>query len=316
MDTNPDITFSVTEKIHGANFSFYCDGLTVEVLKRSGLITDANFFSHKRILKKYITDVQTCFSKIKQDYPTLKAVTIFGELFGGYYPNISNPLTSQPVQKEIHYTPSIDVLVFDIIIVDESDKIYLSPTDIIKYLDQLNLKPIPIAKNITFDEIKTLDPVFVTTIPGLYGLNPINNNFAEGWVVKANVAWIGTNRPIIKIKNNTFIENDTPKANKKIKPKLNNDSSKELDNLIQELIGYCNRMRYVNLLSKIGIEEPMDVQYKLFIEDAIKDFVETLSEDNKQIINTFIRKVKWFVQKQLVDNQTLEKWLQEYNTPI
>jgi ABC-type uncharacterized transport system ATPase subunit len=48
---NNDINWYATEKIHGANFSFISDGVTVQHAQRSGII-EGNFMNHLAFVDK------------------------------------------------------------------------------------------------------------------------------------------------------------------------------------------------------------------------------------------------------------------------
>ena len=52
--------------------------------------------------------------KIKNEYTDAMIIIIYGELFGGIYPDINTGF--KPVQKGIYYSPSIHFIAFDIYI--------------------------------------------------------------------------------------------------------------------------------------------------------------------------------------------------------
>jgi Rnl2 family RNA ligase len=85
----------VTEKIHGANFCFVCDndGQRVRCGKRTSLLSDTDeFFGYKRrLLNEIIPKIQQLFQFVKNIYPNLEKLYVFGELFGGYYPHPDVP---------------------------------------------------------------------------------------------------------------------------------------------------------------------------------------------------------------------------------
>ena len=78
----------VTEKIHGANFSFHTDGVIVKIARRRAILADdESFFNYQRaeFMKTYPEKMKEVFSAICKLYPVknICQVSVFGELFGG-----------------------------------------------------------------------------------------------------------------------------------------------------------------------------------------------------------------------------------------
>ena len=89
MNIEPKKTkWVVTEKIHGANFSFHTDGETVEVARRRGLLKkDENFFNYldAEFMKTYPNIMKEVFPAVcdVMQRKDIIQVSIYGELFGG-----------------------------------------------------------------------------------------------------------------------------------------------------------------------------------------------------------------------------------------
>jgi len=62
----------VTEKINGANFSYYCDGKIIKYAKRTNFLDDnTDFFNYKYCVQKYNDMVMKLFHYMKK-YDTIK----------------------------------------------------------------------------------------------------------------------------------------------------------------------------------------------------------------------------------------------------
>lgn len=326
---NKNIEWIALEKIHGANLSFLTDGVTISTAKRSGIIDDKeNFFNSTKITEKYQKDVLEIFHRIKasNNIPNIVTVQLYGEVFGGSY--IGFESSSKPVQKGVYYKPEIDFLIFDIRI-NTSDIVpnfrengkevywswYLAQDEINKIVEGLNIKTIPIEKKGPFSEIVTMNPVFVTKIPSLYGLPVIENNMAEGYVFKTNENHVCHHtRPIIKTKN-TKIFGEIDMCAEKMCTNLS-------DNLISNLIRYCTQNRFNNTISKIGRDSHIEKITGIYIADVVKDFEkdfnDTIDELNQEKTTdenrkAYIKKLKGFVHSYLMREGCIEMWLGELN---
>lgn len=85
--TDNETKWIATEKIHGTNYSFLYEP-TNEVIpcRRSGTLSiDPSFYNHLSVFNKYKDNLPNIFSKLKELYPTLKQIQLYGELFGGLY---------------------------------------------------------------------------------------------------------------------------------------------------------------------------------------------------------------------------------------
>lgn len=100
--------FVVTEKINGANFSFWTDDESLKVAKRSRwLFDDEDFYSHKAVVEKYSPHVRELYGKMVREGKCAKGdtITVFGELYGG-----------DKLQSRIPYQDHMDFIAFDIFI--------------------------------------------------------------------------------------------------------------------------------------------------------------------------------------------------------
>ncbi len=106
--------WNVTEKVHGANFQFGTNGEDVQAGSRNKMVDQEDLikFHHCGELldlhKQQILNLFVIINKINM----CKQVTVFGEIFGGSYPE--HKQTRKPVQKEILYCPNVSFGAFDI----------------------------------------------------------------------------------------------------------------------------------------------------------------------------------------------------------
>lgn len=115
-----------SEKIHGCNFSVYCDGDIVKYGRRNDYITKdipidsgkidtffvESFYSAPKIVSGFHNKLGDLFKSLKEHYPTIKNYTLYGEYFGGNWIEKTES-KAKPVQTGIKYTPNHEYLVFD-----------------------------------------------------------------------------------------------------------------------------------------------------------------------------------------------------------
>ncbi len=203
----------VTEKIHGANFSFIYQNQQLHFAKRKALLkwTD-DFFGFQTVIQRIENQIIQLFEVLSNDIKATQYI-IYGELFGGYYPHdkVEQNDEVQAIQTGIYYTPDIHFCAFDIAIINEDNqKIYLDYSEALDYFEQFQLVHAqPLFKG-NFNEVVEFDIQINSIMPSLFNLPQIEPNLIEGIVVKP-LAHTHLNlpiRPIIKIKNPVFEENE------------------------------------------------------------------------------------------------------------
>jgi Rnl2 family RNA ligase len=206
-------------------------------------------------------------------FGNLDKIQIYGELFGGLYnhPDVMKE-NAGCVQKGIQYNPDIKFIIFDISYKMNNTTNYLSHYDVINISKKYNLLYSEILHEDTLDNLLKLSPVFQTTIPNLFNLPKIDNNFAEGYVLKpCNTIFLhnGT-RVIIKYKNPSFGEVDAGMIETKIS--YSRQPSK-LDPHKKLFLPYLNNNRLMSVKSKLTEEECLnnDLVIDKLIDDAHED---------------------------------------------
>jgi Rnl2 family RNA ligase len=270
-----DVEWLATEKIHGANFSAITDGNTVSWARRTGVIKkDEKFNNYQKVTKDLEDDIKELFNIIKFANKSIKieSIQVYGELFGGVYPHEDIPKVTgvSKVQDGIYYHPDIKFMVFDIRYTLDNDKAiyYFDYDNLLKYVDKIkNLKTCPILFRGKLDELTKLDPYFQTTIPNLFGLPPIPNNYAEGYVLKPSKTVYNNKgeRVVLKLKRSNLSEKITD-------INLAKNSSKNSDAKYL-VFSYLNENRLASVKSKLTDDEKEDKNFVVdkLVEDAWKD---------------------------------------------
>ncbi len=173
----------VQEKAHGANLSFRTDdGEHWAAGKRTALLpADERFYSHQELLAAHLDRLRELYRLVREKVPDATgSLVVFGEVIGGDYPGVKNALYPK-VQKGVFYVPDHRFYAFDIL-VGGAD--YL-PVDLANEL--FKTTGIVYAKSLfrgSLAEALEYPNDFSSTIPELYGFNAINDNVAEGTIIR------------------------------------------------------------------------------------------------------------------------------------
>ena len=246
----------VTEKIHGANFSFWCDGEVVKVASRSQFV-DGTFYGCQSVIDRYSPLV---LEYHQQRLPVGSTLVIFGELFG------------QGVQKEVEYGHK-DFRAFDVVISDTVQR----KDSAIACCEQIGIPFSPVIFTGSFKECMEICNTFqsLLTPDGYEG-----DNFAEGLVIEpVEPRWFNTGSRV-------YFKNKTPAfSEKKSKPKdkqvfdLSDSDCQVMDTLLE----YNTPQRVANVLSKFGQVESKDFGkiLGLMLQDMLEDFTKETELDAK-----------------------------------
>lgn len=242
----------VSEKTHGANFGVYYNGSEVRYAKRTSFIDLASsFFGFQSLAQSLDTLAKMVWATVNVD--KTDQIVIYGELCGGYYahPEVEKT-TASKVQREIDYSPKLEFVLFDILVVKDGVEEFMDADRV----DSFNgvVEGIRCAPHIftgTLEECLKVPNEFITKVPEMYGLPPIEGNTCEGVVIKPVKACFLSDgsRVIIKSKNLKFSEK------KKVpNPKVPQDPtlSPELKEIVDKLAEYVNDARMASVCSKLG----------------------------------------------------------------
>ena len=265
----------VTEKIHGANFSFVVDNTGVRAAKRGAILEEGSedeFFNCKTVIdtnKQHMIDL---YNQIKNTL-NCDSITVFGELFGGRYPHPDTPSCTQPVQQGVWYSPNIDWMAYDICVtISDTNRRYLPYGDCIELFKMFNIKYVPILFTGTFSLCSNYKLPFQSTIASNVGYPPLpGDNKAEGVVIKPFqnellVPLVGKSkltRAIIKLKCSSFSE----WSSKEVVNKTTTSSDPDIiiksmlnDNRVNSAISKCGRLslKTLNSVEKYIISDIRD----------------------------------------------------------
>lgn len=274
-----------SEKVHGANASFYYDGKEAKFGKRSSFIdVGGNFFGFQAVVPRLEQAAKEYWDSLseKPDY-----IILFGELCGGSYshPEVEK-VAATKVQREIDYSPRVEFILFDIVEVRGDEKKFVNADVIDAFGDGTNgVFAAPHVFTGTFDECLKIQNEFPTKVPALFGLPDIEGNTCEGIVIKpVQAAFLNDgSRVIIKSKNARFSE-----MKKVPNPKTDPAEPMSPENLelVRRISEYINQPRVANVCSKIG-------------EVSIKDFGTVL----KALMNDVFMEAKQSIELKGMDGK-------------
>lgn len=247
-----------TEKLHGANFSFWCDGTEVKVASRTQFV-GGTFYNCQAVINKYSDKVISLFNALPAD---THQIVIYGELFGGN------------VQKEVEYGEK-DFRAFDMSI----DSVVQNKLVQRSLCEGSGIPNAPFIASGTFAECLALTNTFKSTLtPEGY----TEENTSEGLVIEpVEPNWFNNgSRIYFKNKTEGFSE-------KKRKPKENIvfELSHEESELMDELLTYNTTQRVSNVISKVGQITNKDFGKILGLttQDLLEEFTKETEQDPKQI---------------------------------
>lgn len=296
----PDMQFSVSEKVDGCNTSIITDGCDILFGKRSSTLTESdNFYGFQDFVKNNLKDKAIgIINDIRKThgYEVIRQIQIFGEFFGGDYNGYKSTVTK--IQKGIQYCPDHEFYAFDILVSTSEKNIYLGVDECNQLFEKHGFFYNKELFRGTLDECLAYDPVFISTIGERLGYPRLENNFAEGVVIKPllDLRFANGERIIIKNKNPKFAEFE--KSDKK--GKIQDEVSGTCANLIAEIGGYITEARLGNVISHIGeldMPKQMGLLIKEYSLDVIDDFVKDhpdyngLNSNEQKIVNKTVTKL-------------------------
>ena len=293
----------VTEKVHGANFSFIYEDKTLKFAKRKEYLSwNDDFFGFQLVVNQIEDQTLELFEDLSTQIEANKYI-IYGELFGGKYPHpeIESAENIQAIQTGVYYSPKIHFCAFDIAIEadDVDSKYYLDYETALSYFEQHDIfhaEALFIGK---FGDALDFDTRINSSIPKQLELPELTDNLIEGVVIKPfnQVDHSSTSsRPIIKIKNAEFDEEKKFHQAQKW-TYIPNISSKteELSFILDELRNYVNANRLESAISKIGALDINNEQRMLDIEtEFLRDTLADFNENNDHLLEDLsIEQQEW-----------------------
>lgn len=260
------------EKIHGAHFVVGVNEASVYFGKRKGWLTDDDAFFGWQLIRAEVSYQARRIREVLEVDPSLD-LYLYGELFGGHYPHpeVAPVQGMSAVQTGIWYCPDIRWSVFDALIRHrhrDDEGYFADQTVLTACLKNCNATgPVVISRGNLADLLQ-LNVRFQTKVPALFGLPEINNNLAEGIVIKPEGRIEASKRAVYKNKIDEFNEKQF-------------DESQAWDERqivpLHGLMGWCSRLvngaRVASARSKIG-----NITAQSLIDEIVLDVSIDLSE--------------------------------------
>lgn len=275
-----DLEWVVQEKVHGACTSFIYDGNELRFASRTmPLNPEDKFYNYQELVERYRTKVENLFGRIKEKYPEVTSISVFGEMFGGSYkhPNVAAVKGTSAIQKGVFYTPGHEFYGFDIYVSLPDGGRYLTVDETNSLFEAEGFVYAQTLLRGSLDECLKHPNDFESKIAGWLGLPPIADNICEGVVIRPVIPQYLPNgsRVLIKNKNQAFSERKAQKVRNKIF-KEPVPYSEALQELIAEVETYVTANRLSNVMSHIGeVSLPKDFGriMGLFSKDVLEDFM-------------------------------------------
>ena len=291
----------VTEKVHGANFSFWVyknlesGKIDINCAKRSGWIDEAEkFFNYKLVLEKY----RPMLEKLRNDL--LDDFVIYGEMYGGN------------IQSGMCYKLEQDFVAFDMRRINADESLSL-PLDKLTTLTLVNDYNIPVTPLIgvydSFEEALAIEESFTSKLIREDFNGKEEHKEAEGVVIEPDTAVYETNgsRVYFKKKTKRFLEKGGKPNIKHKSPVILQESVKVK---LEEALVFLNRNRFESVVSKIGEVTIKDIGKVMGL--LTQDIVVDMEKDLEQDVDS------WFEtkgEKQLF-MKNLQKTAQDFVKPI
>lgn len=267
-------TWVVTEKVHGTNFSLWCDGKQVRMAKRTCLLSDAdNFYGVQAIREDLYKKMMKLFDFFCTAFALegkIGQIVVYGELFGGVYnhPEVTRNLKAHKVQKGVDYSPDNHFIALDIRVDSrfvDFEVMQGACWEVgIPYISALMYGSMKDCLNHAND--------FQSTIAGLFGFPEIKGNICEGIVIRPCKPQFLFNhsRVMLKSKNEKFAE----KSRKPKKVRVTQQMSRQGEKVLKSILKYVVDNRYDSVVSKFGEPKPKDFGklQGLFAKDVLEEF--------------------------------------------
>jgi Rnl2 family RNA ligase len=251
------LTWVVTEKIHGANFSFAYENRKLLFAKRKAYLDwHDDFFGFQEVVCRLEDQVLGLFEALSLDVKADRYI-LYGELFGGKYPHPDVPAHPgvEAIQTGVYYEPAVHFCAFDLAFEAGEKKQYLDYATAIRYFENFGIFYAKALFSGKLNEALAFDTRIPSRVPAQLGLPPIGDNLIEGVVIKplrhSDLKEIAS-RPVIKLKNAEFEEEKFHEAQKwSFIPNVS-AKSEDLSFIVDEIAGYINANRVDSAVSKTG----------------------------------------------------------------
>jgi len=306
----------VTEKVHGANFSFWLDDIEMRCAKRTGWLNDeSSFYNFQDVRNSLAEALRKMYNEIKNTtHPNLCGMTVYGELFGGHYPHkdVERVYMSKMVQKGVYYHPgnmfiAFDIVLHELVTTDENAEpevkhVVMDHDFVYDACSAFGITHVPVLFRGTFEDCLKYPNEFQSVVPKLFGLPLLDDNIAEGVVLKPaqpKFYW-GGGRVMLKNKNAKWSE----KAKKQKQSRdVNSDNnfefvlSDQAQALTDEILTFVTENRLHNVLSKM--DQITDRHFGMIVGNMNRDIIDEFFKDFKEQFLVLEEKERKFITKRM-----------------
>lgn len=303
-----------TEKVHGANFSVWITkddsqeeqksaetNVKCSYARRNGILNDGeNFFNHEKTAERnFLREKAVNIYREMEKISPVRELVLFGEICGGVYDHPQVPkLHKKDATKMnvgVHYSNENLILFFDIRV----DGKYLDFDVSKKLFEKNDLPQVPLLIRGTYEEVDKYDYKFITKIPEMLSLPAIENNYAEGIVIKPARETLlpGGSRLMIKKKIDKFSEIFLGLDPQEL-------ANGRINSIYSDIVPYLTKNRLDNMKSKIDPKTKHKRVINMLVADAFKDYkdatpnncIDALSKDDymdlkKELIKYIVKHV-------------------------
>ena len=303
--TSVGTRFVVQEKVHGSNCSFLCDGEQIQFAKRTAVVAEGeDFYQWQELVGRYRERIFKVYQILKERFPALLSIIVYGELFGGAYPHkdVGRIGAMSAIQKGVYYCPGHDFYGFDIYVYLPEKAFYLDVDIVNRIFAEAEFLYAETLFEGTLDECLAQPNAFQSTLYQHFGLPKIEDNICEGIVIRPKEPLYIPNgaRIIIKSKNARFAEKKAVKHAPKV-PRAIADEVAELFTLAE---GYFTASRLDNVKSHIGeVSFPKDLGRVsgLLAKDVLNDFLKEHAEPYNNLAKQEQKTLNGLLSKRAID---------------
>lgn len=194
------------EKVHGAQLVVGVNTVTgkARVGKRKAWLDDDTPFFGWQLLS---TELLSAVRGWAQALGAAQLVA-YGELYGGAYPHpdVAPVPGLQAVQTGVWYSPALEWSPFDLLLCenDDDEGVFLSFTELEAVVGQGRFAPPPVAGRGPRGDLMALPVASPSRVPARHGLPALDDNIAEGLVLRPDRRAAPGSRGLLKRKIETF----------------------------------------------------------------------------------------------------------------
>ena len=207
-EAGEDVEFVVQEKVCGMPVRMGCDGQDVSFgwlseLNDDGAKVEVLSAGLAGLAERYRPRLFRLYAHVRQLFPDVRSVNVFGELFGGEYPHrsVARCRGRVPVRIGVYYAPDYEFYAYDISAEERTSKEryridvqdlefgighhhFLSVSVCNRLFESLGIFHARTLFQGSLEECLRYPNAFPTRLPDWLDLPPLRNNWCEGTVIR------------------------------------------------------------------------------------------------------------------------------------